>query len=121
ARLRYLGVAVGSEASCMVNPKVCWIANTRTVWAHLVIKCGGNIAKAKRDLGLFTGSDATREVNYKKWAAIHNELSSTIALIAKEDDGLANHRTVHPGSISYLWAGAIASGHYELHNLKKSR
>jgi hypothetical protein len=36
AGLKYLGISVGSEASCMLNPKVCWVANTRTVWAHLL-------------------------------------------------------------------------------------
>ena len=31
AAIRYLKIGVGSEASCMVNPKICWVANTRTI------------------------------------------------------------------------------------------
>src|SRR5437660_713660 len=35
AGLRYFQIGVGSEASCMLNPQVCWVANTRTIWTHL--------------------------------------------------------------------------------------
>src|SRR2546426_5783977 len=46
AGLKYLGISVGSEASCMLNPRVCWVANTRTAWAHLLVKHNDNVAKA---------------------------------------------------------------------------
>ena len=32
AGMRFLQIGVGSEASCMVKPDVCWVANTRTIW-----------------------------------------------------------------------------------------
>lgn len=31
AGLRYLQIGVGSEASCMLNPEVCWVCNSRTI------------------------------------------------------------------------------------------
>src|SRR6266851_1076495 len=43
AKLARLGIGVGSEASCMLNPKICWVANTRTLWAHLVVKHNVNV------------------------------------------------------------------------------
>jgi hypothetical protein len=46
AHLTNLGIGVGSEASCMLNPEVCWVANTRTLWAHLLVKHDDNIARA---------------------------------------------------------------------------
>lgn len=49
AALRYLKIGVGSEASCMVNPKVCWVANTRTIWTHLVIKHADDFARATKN------------------------------------------------------------------------
>src|SRR5580698_7070751 len=53
ARLVYLKIGVGSEISCMVNPRVCWVANTRTIWTHLVIKHADSIRKADEQLKLY--------------------------------------------------------------------
>jgi hypothetical protein len=58
AGLRYLQIGVGSEASCMLNPSVCWVANTRTIWAQLVIK-HGDLERA--DVG--TGSLSRRRLS----------------------------------------------------------
>ena len=53
AALRFLGIGVGSEASCMLNPEVCWVANTRTVWAHLLVKHNDDVSKADEELRLY--------------------------------------------------------------------
>ena len=53
AQLQYLQIGVGSEASCMLNPEVCWVANTRTIWTHLVIKHADDFAKANEELKLY--------------------------------------------------------------------
>jgi len=104
----------------MVNPKVCWIANTRTIFAHLVTKHGGNIAKAKEELRLYRDNDATSR-KHQNWAGIHKELATSLTRIAEEGERLARHATVEPGPIIYLWADAIASEVYVRHNLKSSR
>lgn len=64
AQLRYLQIGVGSEASCMLNPEVCWIANTRTIWTHLVIKHADDFDKANEELKLYRNADVTSEMAY---------------------------------------------------------
>jgi hypothetical protein len=116
ARLQYLQIGVGSEASCMVNPKVCWVVNTRTIWTHLVIKHADDIGKAKEELRLYRGADARSEMAYQIWAEIHRELAASMTRIAEEGEKLAKRAAVEPGTIKYLWADAIANALYALHN-----
>jgi hypothetical protein len=112
AQLKYLGIGVGSEISCMVNPHVCWIANTRTIWTHLLIKHADNIAKADEELKLYREADAESEMAYAMWAEIHSKLD--VALIRIAELGSANSKQVGIkfGDIKYLWADAIASHLY---------
>lgn len=79
--LRFLRVAVGSEISCLVNPQVCWVANTRTLWTHLVIKHNDNLGKANEELALYRDSESESEMDYAKWAALHAELNPTMTRI----------------------------------------
>ena len=50
AGLKFFQIGVGSEASCMLNPRICWIANTRSIWTHLVFKHEGNFRRANEEL-----------------------------------------------------------------------
>jgi hypothetical protein len=112
AAIRYLKIGVGSEASCMVNPKVCWVANTRTIWTHLVIKHADDFAKADEELRLYRSQDDMSEMAYKIWSEIHRELAASMTRIAEEGCRLAIVASVEPGPIKYLWADAIANGLY---------
>jgi len=112
AAIRYLKIGVGSEASCMVNPNVCWVANTRTIWTHLVIKHADSFARADEELQLYRSQDDTSEMAYKIWAGIHRELAASVTRIAEEGERLAKAASVLPGSIKYLWADAIANALY---------
>ena len=116
ARLSYLQIGVGSEASCMLNPEVCWVVNTRTIWTHLVLKHRGNFEKADEELRLYRDADDTSEMAYRKWEAIHCELANNITMIA--DDGAQHARSVSvtPGQLRYLWADAIADWLYAYHH-----
>ena len=62
AALKYFKIGVGSEASCMVNPNVCWVANTRTIWASLVFKPDGNVKLADEELETHKDEDDTSEM-----------------------------------------------------------
>jgi hypothetical protein len=84
AAIRYLKIGVGSEASCMVNPNVCWVANTRTIWTHLVIKHADNFARADEELKLYRSQDDTSEMAYRIWAGIHRELAASMTRIAED-------------------------------------
>jgi hypothetical protein len=112
AAIRYLKIGVGSEASCMVNPRICWVANTRTIWTHLVIKHADSFAKADEELGLYRSQDDTSEMAYRIWAEIHRELAASMTRIAEEGERLARAASVEPGPIKYLWADAIANALY---------
>ena len=96
----------------MVNPKVCWVANTRTIWTHLVIKHADDFAKADEELRLYRSQDDMSEMAYKIWSEIHRELAASMTRIAEEGCRLAIVASVEPGPIKYLWADAIANGLY---------
>ena len=116
AGLKYLQIGVGSEISCMVNPQVCWVANTRTIWTHLVIKHGYDVAKADTELALYRDADVTSEMAYKAWADIHTKLDVALTHVAKLGQTSARKASVKPGDILYLWADAIASHLYGMHH-----
>jgi hypothetical protein len=116
AQLRYLQIGVGSEASCMLNPEVCWVANTRTIWTHLVIKHADDFAKANEELQLYRNADVTSEMAYQMWSHIHQELAASMTRIAEEGERLARRAKISPGEIKYLWADAIANALYDDHH-----
>jgi len=123
AGLRYLGVGVGSEASCMVNPEICWVANTRTVWAHLLIKHNDNVATADEELRLYRDGDETSEMAYAKWADIHATLEVALTRLGEDGQKQAKLASVQPGTTTFLWADGIAAFLYEKHrpNRKASK
>lgn len=116
AGLRYVAVGVGSELSCMMNPKVCWVANTRTIWTHLVVKHADNVAIADEELRLYRDDDEDSEMAYRKWAAIHRELDTAMTRIAILGATKASSEGVEPGDLKYLWADAIANYAYAAHH-----
>jgi hypothetical protein len=97
----------------MLNPRVCWVANVRTIWTHLVIKHADNFQKAAEELQLYRDSDVTSEMAYEMWQAIHGELAGTITRVAEEGAQLAKRAAVSPGSVKYIWADAIANQLYQ--------
>ena len=113
AGLRYFQIGVGSEASCMINPYTCWVANVRTIWTHLVIKHADNFQIANENLKLYREADVSSEMAYEMWQAMHAELGGTITRISEEGTALAKKSGVEPGKIKYLWADAIANQLYE--------
>jgi len=113
AQLHYLQIGVGSEASCMLNPQVCWVANTRTIWAHLVIKHADDFRKANEELKLYRDADVTSEMAYQMWTHIHQELAASMTRIAEEGERFARRAKIDPGEIKYLWADAIANALYD--------
>lgn len=118
AQLAYLGISVGSEISCMINPSVCWVANKRTIWAHLVIKHHDNIEKANTELDLYNDADATSKMAYAKWAEIHGLLETSMTRICEMGQTVAHSKGVEGGTATYLWADAIACNLYDEYHSK---
>jgi hypothetical protein len=115
AGLKYLGISVGSEASCMLNPQVCWVANTRTVWAHLLVKHDDNVERADEELRLYRDGDETSEMAYAKWADIHATLETALTRLGENGQKTSRLASVEPGTITFLWADAIAAYLYAQH------
>jgi hypothetical protein len=97
----------------MINPQVCWTANTRTIWAHLVIKHDDNFDKANEELALYRQADVSSEMAYQMWAYIHAELATAMTRLAEQGEKLARSAGVSAGLIPHLWADAISSELYD--------
>jgi len=48
----FLRISVGSEMAALLKPELFWVANTRTTWAHLVMK-HQNVLKADSQIPQF--------------------------------------------------------------------
>ena len=100
----------------MVNPRVCWVANTRTIWTHLVITHANSVPKADEQLKLYREADGSSEMDYQMWTAIHAELRVALTRIAEIGQHNARKSKITPGSITYIWADAIASALYSMYH-----
>lgn len=115
AQVAFLGISVGSEISCMVNPRCCWVTNTRTVWAHLLVKYDDSVDTANEALDLYR-VEGVGEMAYRAWAAIHRELDTTMTRIVERGSRCAHSAGVPSGEMKYLWADAIADSLYQNHH-----
>ena len=108
-KLSHLKISVGSEMAMMLRPNDFWVANVRTVWAHLLIKHGDNYGLANEELQLYRNGERSSEMNYKIWAEIYPLLE--VSLVRLHDLGVkeAKEQEVEPGSLRFLWADAIAT------------
>ena len=70
---------------------------------------------ANEALGLYRDAEATSEMAYQVWMAIHAELAASMTRITEEGERLAIAARVRPGEVKYFWADAIANALYELH------
>ena len=49
ANIPYLKISVGTEMALLLQPSVHWVANSRSIWSHLLVK-HRSISKAKEEL-----------------------------------------------------------------------
>ena len=99
----------------MMNPTICWVANSRTIWAHLLIKHNDDYGKADEELELYRDNDTSSEMAYKIWVAIHKTLDTAMTRLATMGSSGAHACGVSPGSLKYLWADAVANALYAEH------
>ncbi len=108
ANLAYLKISVGSEMAAMLCPDRFWVANRRTIWAHLVLKHGGSVSLANEELHLYAQGDLDSEMAYKIWEEIYLELGGNLAKLASLGSKEALKQNIPPGDLQYLWADAVA-------------
>ena len=82
--------------------------HTRTLWAHLLVKHDDNIARAEEELRLYRDGGETSEMAYAKWADIQATLEVALTRLGEDGQKQARLASVEPGTITYLWADAIA-------------
>jgi hypothetical protein len=108
AGLAYCRVGVGSELSGVINPEVCWVCNVRTLWTQLLVK-HGDVERANEELRLYRDQDATSDMYWPTWGALHRRLGRDLRLLTQASEAYCDDR----GELDHLWADAISSVVYE--------
>ncbi|WP_157357785.1 hypothetical protein [Mesorhizobium metallidurans] len=116
AQLSYFKIGVGSEASCMINPRHCWVTNTRSLWTFLLDKHDGNFSKANEELKLYRDNDDRSEMHYKIWKTLHLPLKNFLSNLCDRSEDAAKQNGVSRGEIRYLWADCVANWLYAAHH-----
>jgi hypothetical protein len=108
-----LKISVGSEMAMLLRPKKFWVANTRSIWAHLLVKHDFNIDDADFELSAYREGDSTSEMEYAKWRDIYSHMEPNLRLLGDLGDKEANKQGVEPGEIRFAWFDALANEIYE--------
>jgi len=109
-----LKISVGSEIAAMLEPRRFWVTNTRTVWAHLLVKHNDDVRKANDELRAYRDHDYTSEMLYDVWSDIHVKLDTALNRLAEAGAVHAKKQGIKAGELAYLWADAVANALYEL-------
>ncbi|MGO9572511.1 MAG: hypothetical protein ACLP5H_33765 [Desulfomonilaceae bacterium] len=88
ANVPYLKVSVGSEMAMMLRPFHFWVANARSVWAHLLVKHDFNLSIANEALGYYRVHDRDSEMDYATWRGIYADMEKYFRLLG----GTRQHR-----------------------------
>lgn len=113
ANIPYLKVSVGSEIAMLLKPSSFWVANTRSVWAHLLIKHQFNYSIADEELALYRDQDSTSEMEYRKWREIHTLMKSNLVTLGELGDREAERNGIVPGKKRFVWFDALANALYD--------
>jgi len=106
----FLKISVGSEMAALLRPELFWVANARTIWAHLVMK-HKNVHTANSELRAYH-EDMPSEMAYYLWKAIYPLVGSSMTTLASLGTKIAQEEGVEPGIVRFLWADAIADTSY---------
>lgn len=117
AAIPYLKVSVGSEMAMLLQPASFWVANTRTVWAHLLLKHDFDYKTADEALYLYRVDDQNSEMSYKVWKAIYHEMGSSVVALTALGTKEAERQNASAGKKQNLWFDAIANALYEQRGL----
>ena len=117
-KLPYLRISVGSEMAMMLRPRLCWVTNRRSVWAHLVVKHNGNVSLANDALHAYLddGDTAKRygddDGDYRKWRELHKLVGPSLERLLQLASEASN-QSLLPETLKFLWADAIANNLYD--------
>ncbi|MCK4532644.1 hypothetical protein KAU39_02560 [bacterium] len=109
ANLNNLKISVGSEMAMMLRPQDFWVANVRTIWAHLLIKHECDRKKANKELELYRDNDMNSKMAYELWKYIYLSMETHLNKIYKEVKIMKKA----PEQFKYLWIDSICNQCYE--------
>lgn len=81
AGLTYCRVGVGSEMSAVINPKMCWVCNVRTLWLWLAMS--SDVDRANEELELYREANATSEIYWPLWKDHHRKVGPALARVVE--------------------------------------
>jgi hypothetical protein len=113
AKIPNLKISVGSEIAMMVRPETFWVANTRSIWAHLLVKHSFNYARANEELRLYRDPERTSEMDYRLWKAIYLDMEKNLIRLGEIGAAEAIAQKVTKGRGRNIWLDAIANAIYE--------
>lgn len=113
AKIAYLKISVGTEIAMMLDPDRHWVANTRSVWAHLLVKHEFNYRIASEELKLYRDDDESSEMAYRKWGQIHQVMHGNLVKLGQLGDCQAVKAKISVGAARNIWFDAIANAIYE--------
>jgi hypothetical protein len=119
ARIPNLKISVGSEIAMMLCPDRFWVANTRSIWAHLLVKHDFDYAKANEELRLYRDPERTSEMDYRLWKAIYLVMQPNLLALGRMGDDEASAQGVRSGKEKNLWYDAIANAIYQKRSYQK--
>jgi hypothetical protein len=112
AKLPYLKISVGSEMAMMLQPQKFWVANVRSVWAHLLVKHKFSYARANEELHLYRDENRNSEMDYQIWKGIYSNMEGDLARLGELGNKEAKNKGKSPGETPFLWYDAIANELY---------
>ena len=94
ANIPYLKISVGTEMAMLLKPNDHWVANTRSIWAYLLLK-HGSMSLAREELALYRTGAQESEMAYRLWSDIHSRMAPSTVVLA-ELAGCGNTQRAQP-------------------------
>ena len=108
AQISHLGVGIGSELACMINPQVNWVARPRSIWAHFLIELGG-IHQAGGAVAAYRDTDLESVGYWPRWRTVHREMGPNMQRILEVSLKPAQRAKL---DAPFLWVDAICDATY---------
>lgn len=112
ANIPYLKISIGTEMALLLQPQEHWVANTRSIWSHLLLK-HGSMSIAREELLLYRKGIDESEMAYRLWCEIHSGMAHSVVTLAGIGSEIAISQGVEPGNLDCLWSDAVSNALYE--------
>jgi hypothetical protein len=112
ANIPYLKISVGTEMAMMMRPELFWVANTRSVWAHLLVKHEYDYSKADQELALYRDQENTSEMGYMIWRDIYPTMNTNLRELGRKANEQSESEGYGAIGDAYLFCDTVANWLY---------